>query len=64
MNVDDVIATTLVDETARANDVDRHNWGDDRDGMVNMMLMMTMKRTKKVNGRMKVTTLMMMIKEI
>ena len=32
-------------------------------GMVNMM-MMTMKRAKKVNGRMKLKTLMMMMKEI
>ena len=32
MNVDDVIATILVDETAQADDVDEHDCGDDHDG--------------------------------
>jgi len=32
MNVDNVIATTLFDETAQADDVDGHDWGDDHDG--------------------------------
>ena len=31
MNVDNVIVTTLVDETAEADDVDGHDWGDDHD---------------------------------
>ena len=29
MNVDNVITTILVGETAQANDVDGHDWGDD-----------------------------------
>ena len=32
MNVDNVIVGTLVDETAEADDVDEHDWGDDDDG--------------------------------
>jgi len=31
MNVDNVIVTTLVDETAEAYDIDGHDWGDDHD---------------------------------
>jgi len=32
MNVDNVIATTLVDETAQADDIDAHDCYDDHDG--------------------------------
>ena len=32
MNVDNVIATTLVDEIVQADDINGHDWGDDRDG--------------------------------
>ena len=32
MDVDNVIATILVDETTQADDVDGHDWGDDHDG--------------------------------
>ena len=63
MNVDNVIATILVDETAEADDVNGHDWADDMMGMINIM--MIMKIRNKVNGRMKLKTLMMMMmKEI
>jgi len=32
MNLDNVIATTLINETTQAEDVDGHDWGDDHDG--------------------------------
>ena len=62
MNVDNVIVTTLVDETAEADDVDDHDWGDDHDG--NVIIMMVMKRMKKVNGMMKMKTLRMTMRTI